>query len=129
MMSMSLKFKQNDSTFTRASLNSGARPSIVCCSMTFVGPPRSVTTHALALIGFIGQTLQSLAMGTRGSYTPGTLCWVDLETPDTAAAAAFYTALFGWDAAENDDGYITFRLDGETVCGLRAGDAARWENW
>src|SRR5215471_13557215 len=50
MMSMSLKFKQNDSTRTRTSLNAGAGTSISCCFMTFVGSPSSFTTHAFAAI-------------------------------------------------------------------------------
>ena len=68
-------------------------------------------------------------MGTRTSYRPGAFCWVDLESPDAAVAAAFYSALFGWDAEETEDEYVTFRFAGDTVCGLRAGAQARWENW
>jgi uncharacterized protein len=37
-------------------------------------------------------------MTRRTSYEPGTPCWVDLVTPDTAATTAFYTGLFGWRA-------------------------------
>ena len=32
-------------------------------------------------------------MGKRTSYTPGTFSWVDLGTPDAAAAKSFYTAM------------------------------------
>jgi hypothetical protein len=35
-------------------------------------------------------------MPTRTSYTQGTPNWVDLQTPDRAAAKAFYAGLFGW---------------------------------
>ena len=35
-------------------------------------------------------------MSERTSYAPGTPSWVDLGTPDPAAAAAFYSGLFGW---------------------------------
>jgi uncharacterized protein len=35
-------------------------------------------------------------MAERTSYAPGTPSWVDLGTPDTQAAAAFYGGLFGW---------------------------------
>ena len=31
-------------------------------------------------------------------YPPGTPCWVDLSTSEPAAAAAFYTGLFGWES-------------------------------
>ncbi len=30
-------------------------------------------------------------------YAPGTPCWIDLGAPDVDAAAAFYSALFGWE--------------------------------
>ncbi len=35
-------------------------------------------------------------MPVRTSYAQGTPNWVDLQTPDTEAAKAFYTSLFGW---------------------------------
>lgn len=35
-------------------------------------------------------------MPERTSYAQGTPNWVDLQTPDQAAAKAFYGALFGW---------------------------------
>jgi predicted enzyme related to lactoylglutathione lyase len=39
-------------------------------------------------------------MGERTRYEPGTFCWVGLATSDPAAATAFYTSLFGWEADE-----------------------------
>ncbi|MFG2312649.1 VOC family protein [Streptomyces sp. NPDC048566] len=39
---------------------------------------------------------------TRGlglASDPGSLCWVELYTPDIAAAAAFYDAVFGWETS------------------------------
>ena len=44
--------------------------------------------------------------------------WIDLGVPDTAAAAAFYGALFGWrlqDAGPDSGGYGFFTHDGATV--------------
>jgi predicted enzyme related to lactoylglutathione lyase len=35
-------------------------------------------------------------IGARIINTIGTLCWAELATKDTAAAASFYTSLFGW---------------------------------
>jgi uncharacterized protein len=35
-------------------------------------------------------------MPVRTSYTQGTPNWVDLQTPNQAAAKAFYSGLFGW---------------------------------
>src|SRR5215470_17530474 len=37
-------------------------------------------------------------MGERTRYTPGTFCWAGLATSDPAAAVAFYTHVFGWEA-------------------------------
>jgi predicted enzyme related to lactoylglutathione lyase len=61
-------------------------------------------------------------MAERTSYEPGMPSWVDLGTPDTQAAAAFYGGLFGW-AAEMDPrpeagGYGLFTLRGKRVAGL-----------
>src|SRR6478672_3795622 len=61
-------------------------------------------------------------MGERTSYAAGTPSWVDLGSPDTAAAATFYGGLFGW-AAEIDPrpeagGYGMFTLRGKQVAGI-----------
>jgi len=53
-------------------------------------------------------------MGTRTSYEPGTFCWVDLSTPEPAAAKAFYGELFGWTAS--DAPIVT--LDGHPVAAI-----------
>src|SRR5262245_39289210 len=37
-------------------------------------------------------------MGERMRYDPGTFCWAGLATSDPAAATAFYTSVFGWEA-------------------------------
>jgi uncharacterized protein len=37
-------------------------------------------------------------MGDRTRYEPGTFCWAGLATSDPAAATAFYTSLFSWEA-------------------------------
>jgi len=37
-------------------------------------------------------------MGERTRYEQGTFCWAGLATSDPAAAAVFYTSLFGWEA-------------------------------
>ncbi|HTX68422.1 MAG TPA: VOC family protein [Thermoleophilia bacterium] len=36
-------------------------------------------------------------MAERDGYIPGVPCWVDTNQPDPAAAAAFYSGLFGWE--------------------------------
>lgn len=55
-------------------------------------------------------------------YKPGTFCWVELGTSDSAAAKTFYKQLFGWDYADNpmgpDSFYTMLRLNGKDVGGL-----------
>ncbi|MFE5796802.1 VOC family protein [Streptomyces sp. NPDC056503] len=54
-------------------------------------------------------------------YTHGSPCWIDLGSPDTDAAAAFYTAVLGWEyhsAGPEGRGYGFFRQDGATVAAL-----------
>ena len=55
---------------------------------------------------------------------PGVPCWVDTWQDDGDAAASFYTALFGWEAARGE--YSMFRLRGRDVAGFGgAGRSAR----
>jgi predicted enzyme related to lactoylglutathione lyase len=79
-------------------------------------------------------------MGQRTSYTPGTFSWVDLSTPDAAAARAFYGRVFGWEAEQEhavegtgDPGaYTLFRRDGAAVAGLSesaGADPPRWTSY
>jgi predicted enzyme related to lactoylglutathione lyase len=54
-------------------------------------------------------------------YEPGTPSWVDLGTPDVAAASRFYSDLFGWTIDEGPPeagGYRMCMLDGKPVAGL-----------
>lgn len=55
-------------------------------------------------------------------YKPGTFCWVELGTSNTAAAKEFYTKLFGWDFVDNPMGdagvYTMLKLNGKDVGGL-----------
>src|SRR5438552_194226 len=61
-------------------------------------------------------------MGERTSYEPGTFNWAELVTSDSAAAKAFYSALFGWQTVDNpipDDGVYTIALiDGKSAAAL-----------
>lgn len=57
-------------------------------------------------------------MGDRDSYPPGTFSWADLRTTDAAAATAFYSRVFGWEAVDAGDGRTRFRLDGRDVAAL-----------
>jgi predicted enzyme related to lactoylglutathione lyase len=56
------------------------------------------------------------------AYAPGTFCWVELATSDSAAAKKFYTELFGWSFTDNPMGpdmvYTMLQLDGKEVGAL-----------
>ncbi len=52
---------------------------------------------------------------------PGALAWNELSTRDTAAAEAFYSDVFGWEAQTGDmDGmtYTMWKLDGNDIGGM-----------
>ncbi|MER6446826.1 hydroxylase [Streptomyces venezuelae] len=55
-------------------------------------------------------------------FAPGSPCWLDLGVPDVPAAAAFYSAVLGWDYESMDGGEDMeggmFRKDGKIVAGL-----------
>jgi len=58
-------------------------------------------------------------MGERTRYEPGTFCWAGLATSDPAAATAFYTSVFGWEAEALSAGqagmYTILRHAGQDV--------------
>ncbi|HEX6716790.1 MAG TPA: VOC family protein [Pyrinomonadaceae bacterium] len=55
-------------------------------------------------------------------YKPGTFCWVELGTTDSAAAKNFYTQLFGWDYDDHPMGpggvYTMLKLNGKDAGAL-----------
>ncbi|MEU9284091.1 VOC family protein [Streptomyces sp. NPDC048275] len=54
-------------------------------------------------------------------FVTGSPSWLDLGSPDTEAAAAFYGAVFGWDlqsAGPDAGGYGFFQKGGRTVAAL-----------
>jgi predicted enzyme related to lactoylglutathione lyase len=60
-------------------------------------------------------------MAEMAKYEPGTPSWVDLGTPDPAAASRFYSDLFNWTIEEGPPefgGYRMCLLDGKPVAGL-----------
>src|SRR4051794_22979246 len=68
-------------------------------------------------------------MPERSSYAPGTFSWSDLSTTDVDGAKAFYGALFGWTARDDDipggGTYTMFFLNGREVAGGSAGAPAQ----
>lgn len=62
-------------------------------------------------------------IGVKVMREPGALCWTELATNDTAAAKAFYTALFGWKEKTSTDAgmtYTEYSLDGGPFAGMMA---------
>lgn len=63
-------------------------------------------------------------------HAPGAPCWIDLTTPDPAAAIAYYRDLFGWAVLDQDaDGIGTFTLAGRKVAGVGPCDGDRPASW
>ena len=49
---------------------------------------------------------------------PNTLIWNELQTRQTEVAKKFYTTVFGWDAATDESGYVTFKTDDRAHSGM-----------
>jgi hypothetical protein len=58
-------------------------------------------------------------MSERDGFQPGVPCWVETWQDDGDAAAAYYGAIFGWDAEMTRSDDATFR-----ICRLRGRDVA-----
>ncbi|NND02571.1 MAG: VOC family protein [Acidimicrobiia bacterium] len=59
--------------------------------------------------------------GTYFSNNPGAVCWLELLTRDTDAAAKFYQDVFGWELMldeSTETEYATFRLGGQDIVGM-----------
>ena len=48
---------------------------------------------------------------------PNTFIWNELQTHDVEKAKAFYTKVFGWGSEVDENGYVTFQVDGRTQAG------------
>ena len=74
-------------------------------------------------------------MGKRQSYEPGTFCWVDLSTPDSEGAKAFYGGLFGWEFRDDEipggGVYTMCHIEGDAVAAIVQQDVqpAHWNNY
>jgi hypothetical protein len=49
---------------------------------------------------------------------PGAFCWADLNTPDAAKAAVFYTQMFGWTTTPGESGYLHIRNGEQFIGGI-----------
>jgi len=58
--------------------------------------------------------------GTGIAGVPGTLCWVDLSTPDPDGATKFYKSLFGWEimAGQDNSGYLHIKNGEQFIGGI-----------
>lgn len=56
---------------------------------------------------------------------PNTLVWTELQTRDSDAAIAFYSAVFGWTHSTDGGGYVMFAQDGRIQAGMMRMD----ESW
>ncbi len=56
------------------------------------------------------------------SFEPGAFCWIELATPDEAAAKQFYLPLFGWTNVDSpipgNGVYVMLQKDGRDVGAL-----------
>lgn len=52
------------------------------------------------------------------STVPGSVCWTETLSRDTAASVRFYHEVFGWEAESQRGGYTNFLLNGEKIAGL-----------
>jgi predicted enzyme related to lactoylglutathione lyase len=78
-------------------------------------------------------------MSERDGYEPGVPCWIDTWQPDAAAAATFYTTLFGWEAEDTmppgtPGSHYMCRLRGRDVAAIasrpaRAPATAAWNTY
>jgi uncharacterized protein len=67
---------------------------------------------------------------------PGAMTWNEVYAPDTDAAVAFYTKVFGWEVSvapiPGAGSYITFMLQGAPIGGAVApilGQSPQWQMW
>jgi predicted enzyme related to lactoylglutathione lyase len=91
-----------------------------------LAPPFDVATHGrMAVLQdptggvfSIWQPIQYPGMGIKDE--PGSFCWADLNTPDPAAAGAFYAKLFGWELepARDTSGYLHIKNAGDYIGGI-----------
>jgi len=58
--------------------------------------------------------------GTTVAGEAGTICWADLNSKDPAAAAKFYSAVFGWEvsAGKDQSGYLHIKNGADFIGGM-----------
>ncbi len=78
------------------------------------------TPHHARGVG--SRTFRKASMSENSKLEPGTICWVDLLTPDVSRARAFYGSLFGWSFFGGSDPSTSFyamaQVSGRNVAGV-----------
>jgi predicted enzyme related to lactoylglutathione lyase len=100
-------------------------PCLLICLLGLAG---AASLHAAPPAG-----LPPLVQPASGEHHEGKVIWLDLVTPNLAAAEQFYGGLFGWTFQNVTTGYALAMLEGRAVCGIyqRAIPAGehRQSNW
>ncbi|MFF7609932.1 VOC family protein [Streptomyces parvulus] len=118
--------------FASADVNRTAETVRLCGGTVGVGPLDAGEAGRLAIAsdpsGAVFGVWQAAAhLGTAVTGVPGTPVWNELITFETAGVAKFYQTVFGFElepeAADGSD-YVTLRLDGRPVAGLRGAGSA-----
>ena len=61
---------------------------------------------------------------------PNTFCWSELATGDIAAAVAFYTTVFGWQAGAGEgEGMVFTDAAGRALCGVHVAGEQEFPAW
>ena len=62
------------------------------------------------------------------AFAPGSACWAELATRDTASAKNFYKSLFGWETKESDFmAYTEWMNGGQPIGGMMPMEGAQFE--
>ena len=105
-----------------ASVDETARKAAAAGAKTLMAPFDVMDVGRMAVLqdpqGAIFSIWQAKQhIGTEIVGEPGTPCWAELETSDTAAAEKFYTAVFPWKGKKGGD-YTEWQLGGKSIGGM-----------
>jgi uncharacterized protein len=104
---------------------------IAAAGGTLMFPPMEVMQYGRMTMGFdptgapFGVWQPAAHIGAELVNIPNTVVWNELQTRQPEEAKAFYAAVFGWDNAADENGYVTYQANGRTHAGMITMD----ENW
>lgn len=105
--------------------------NILAAGGTVLFPPMDVMEYGRMALGQdptgtpFGVWQPAEHIGAELVNMPNTLIWNELQTRQPEAAKAFYEAVFGWGSATDENGYVTYDVDGRMQAGMITMD----ENW